>query len=137
MPDDLSELIYLLRRTSHEDRANLAKILDREGSDSPEHLADRFHEFRAGVIGQFFVGRDYKQLATDVADHLKIDWPGLLRDRRWEQVSTTEIEDAVVLKAFQRHYDDLSEQDRRKLAEELGKAANDPSLVGHILTGGA
>jgi len=88
-------------------------------------------------MGQFFVGRDYKQLATDVADHLKIDWPGLLRDRRWEQVSTTEIDDAVVLKAFQRLYDDLSEQDRRKLAEELGNAANDPSLVGHILTGGA
>ncbi len=137
MPGDLSDLIYLLRRTSHEDRANFAKILDSEGSDSPEHLADRFHEFRAGVIGQFFVSRDYKQIVTDVANHLKIDWPSLLRERRWDQVSTTEIEDAVVLKAFQRLYDDLSEQDRRKLAEELGKAANDPSLVGHIVAGGA
>jgi len=137
MPNDFAELIYLLRRASHEDRANLAKILDSEGADSPEQLADRFHQFRAGVIGQFFSGRDYKQLVTDVADHLQIDWPGLLRDRRWEHAPTVEIEDAVVLKAFQRLYEQLSEPDRRKLAEELGKAANDPSLVGHILTGGA
>lgn len=55
----------------------------------------------------------------------------------FQESLTTEIEDAVVIKAFQCLYDDLSEQDRRKLAEELGKAANDPSLVGHILTGGA
>ncbi len=137
MPDDFSELTYLLRGASREDRANLAKILDSDGADSPEQLADLFHQFRAGVIGQYFTGRDYKQLVTDVADHLEIDWPGLLRDRRWDHISTAEIEDAVVLKTFQRLYERLSEADRRKLAEELGKAANDPSLVGQILTGGA
>lgn len=54
MIDDFSKPTSLLRRASREDRANLAKILDIEGADKPEQVAYRFHELRAGVIGQFF-----------------------------------------------------------------------------------
>jgi uncharacterized protein YaaW (UPF0174 family) len=137
MNDDFSKLTSLLRRASREDRANLAKILDIEGADEPEQITYRFHELRAGVIGQFFSGYDYKQLVTDVADHVGVDWDGLLRGRPWERLATAKIEDAIVLKAFQRLYESLSEVDRRELAKELGNAAKDPNLVGQILTGGA
>ena len=38
-----------------------------------------------------------KQLVTDVADHVYIDWPALLRERHWDDLPLSEIEAAVAL----------------------------------------
>jgi len=47
------------------------------------------------MIGQLFDGRDYKQLVTDVADRIGIDWTRLLDGRQWEHLSAADIESAV------------------------------------------
>jgi uncharacterized protein YaaW (UPF0174 family) len=132
------ELIDLLERAAPEDLKNLAKILKHDGPSRPNEIADRFHSLRRGIAGRFLtLEGDYKQLVTDVADHLEIDWEGLLRSRPWKEVSADEIEDAIVLVTFQKLFEKLSPEERRALAEELAKASNDPNLVGQILTGGA
>jgi uncharacterized protein YaaW (UPF0174 family) len=40
-------------------------------------------------------------VVTDVADHVGIDWLALLDGRRWKQLESYEIENAVVAKVFQ------------------------------------
>jgi len=134
---NLTDLRMLLERASPEDRANLSKIINSQFGDSPQHLCNHLHYCRAGFIGQHFDRRDYKQLVTDIADHVGVDWPGLLKDRSWDKVAAPEIEDAVMLKVFQKVFEQLSDEDRRNLAEELGRAGQSPNIIGEILTGGA
>ena len=134
---NLTDLRMLLERASPEDRANFSKIINSRFGDSPQHLCDHLHYCRAGFVGQHFDRRDYKQLVTDVADYVGVDWPGLLKDRSWEKIEASEIEDAVMLKVFQKVFEQLSDEDRRKLAEELGRAGKSPNIIGEILTGGA
>ena len=135
--NNLIELRTLLDKASPEDRANLAKVIDAGLGDSPKLLCDHIRFLRAGVIGQFIDGGDYKKLVTDVADHIQIDWAGLLHGRQWGDLSATEIEDAIVVKALQKILGQLSDEDRRRLAEELGKETKDPGIVAELLCGGA
>jgi uncharacterized protein YaaW (UPF0174 family) len=135
--NNLIELRTLLGTASPEDRANLARIIKSPFGDTPEHLCDHTQFLRAGIVGQLFDNRDYKRLVTDVADHIQIDWPGLLRGRQWSDLSAAEIEDAIVVKTLQKLFAQLSDEDRRLLAEELGKEVKDPNIVGELLSGGA
>jgi uncharacterized protein YaaW (UPF0174 family) len=135
--NNLIELRTLLDKASPEDRANLAKIIKSCFGDTPEHLCDHIQFLRAGVVGQLFDNRDYKKLVTDIADHIQIDWSGLLRGRQWSDLSAAEIEDAIVVKTLQKLFAQLPDEDRRLLAEELGKEAQDPNIVGELLSGGA
>jgi uncharacterized protein YaaW (UPF0174 family) len=52
-------------------------------------------------------------------------------------LSAAEIEDAIVVKTLQKLLAQLPDEDRRLLAEELGKEAQDPNIVGELLSGGA
>jgi len=135
--DNLNQLRTLLNRASHEDRTNLERIISADFGNDPEKLCDHIQFLRAGFLGQLFNRRDYKQLVTDVADHLQIDWTALLRGRQWTDLSAAEIEDAVVVTALQKILKELPDDDRRRLADELGKEAHDPNLVGELLSGGA
>ncbi|PYJ87996.1 MAG: hypothetical protein DME71_14165 [Verrucomicrobia bacterium] len=126
--NNLPELRALLDRASAEDRANLQRVVGAGFGDSPELLCDHIQFLRAGVIGQFLDNRDYKQLVTDVADHVQIDWPALLRGRQWSDLFAADIEDAVVVTALQKILRELPDEDRRRLAEELGKEAQDPNI---------
>ena len=135
--NNLPELRALLDRASAEDRANLQRVIGAGFGDSPELLCDHIQFLRAGVIGQFLDNRDYKQLVTDVADHVQIDWPALLRGRQWSDLFAADIEDAVVVTALQKILRELPDEDRRRLAEELGKEAQDPNIIGELLSGGA
>jgi TolB-like protein/Tfp pilus assembly protein PilF/uncharacterized protein YaaW (UPF0174 family) len=135
--NNLPELRALLDRASAEDRANLQRVVGAGFGDSPELLCDHIQFLRAGVIGQFLDNRDYKQLVTDVADHVQIDWPALLRGRQWSDLFAADIEDAVVVTALQKILRELPDEDRRRLAEELGKEAQDPNIIGELLSGGA
>jgi len=133
---NLSELRILLDRASAEDRANIQRIIGAGFGDSPELLCDHIQYLRAGAIGQVFDKRDYKQLVTDVADIIQIDWATLTHGRDWSELSSAEIEDAIVITVLQKILSELSDDDRKRLAEELGKEAHDPNLVGELLSGG-
>ena len=135
--NNLSELRALLDRASADDRANFQRIIGAGFGDSPELLCDHIQFLRAGVFGQFLDNRDYKKLVTDVADHIQIDWPALLRGRQWSNLPAADIEDAVVVTFLQKLLPELPPEDRRRLAEELGKDAQDPNLVSELLSGGA
>jgi uncharacterized protein YaaW (UPF0174 family) len=134
---NLIDLKNLLERASSEDRSNLQRIIGAGFGNSPDLLCDHFHFLRSGVFGQKFSARSYKQLATDVADHIHIDWDALLRGREWRLLPTSEIEDAIVITTLQGVLKKLPDVQRRRLAEELGKESKDPNLVGELLSGGA
>ncbi len=134
--NNLSELRKLLDRASADDRANLQRIIGAGFGDTSELLCDHLQFLRAGVIGQALDRRDYKKLVTDVADYIQIDWPALLRGRTWSDLSAADIEDAVVITALQKILRELPEGDRRRLSNELCKEAQDPNLVGELLSGG-
>ncbi len=135
--NNLSELRTLLDKASPHDRTNLQRIIGGGFGDSPEHLCDHTQFLRAGFTGQFLDNRSYKQLVTDVADHIQIDWLALLRGRQWDALSAAEIEDSIVVTIVYKVIRELPTGDRRRLAEELGKEAQDPNLAGELLAGGA
>jgi len=135
--NNLSELRALLDRASADDRANFQNLIGAGFGDTPELLCDHIQFLRAGVLGQFLDNRDYKQLVTDVADQIHIDWSALLRGRHWSDLSAADIEDAVVVTVVQGILRDLPDAERRRLAEELGEEAHDPNLIGELLSGGA
>lgn len=96
-----------------------------------------FRYLRAGSIGQLFWDASWKQVVTDVADHIGIDWLALLKGRRWKHLSTDEIETAVVAKVFQDMFDQLPPEQQEQVVWEMERKSDDPSLEGLLLTGGA
>jgi len=48
------------------------------------------------MIGQMFDRRDYKQLVTDVADRVGINWGSLTKIKPWSQLPASEIEAAIL-----------------------------------------
>jgi uncharacterized protein YaaW (UPF0174 family) len=135
--DNLAELRELLEQAAPEDRANLQKIIDSGFGDSPEHLCDHMQYLWAGAVGQHLERRPYKQLVTDVADEIKIDWDVLLHGRNWTELSASEIEDSVVATLLPRIVASLPEAERRQLAAELTQQVKDKNVVSELLAGGA
>ncbi len=133
---DMNELRVLLSESSTEDRANLAKLTDAGFGDSVESLTGHFVYLRAGTFGQMVWPGDYKQLVTDVADHVQIDWSNLLGGRTWHELTTAEIEGEVVATVFSRIFDQLPIEERRRLAVEIGNLSRDPGLTAHLMAGG-
>lgn len=72
-----------------------------------------------------------------MADHVGVDWLALLDGRRWKQLETYEIENAVVAKVFQDMFNQLPPDQQEKLLLEVQRSSDDPSLEGLLLTGGA
>ena len=137
MNPSLTSLTDLLQLASADDRANLQKIIGTSFGDSPKLLADHFNYLHSGAVGQLFRRRSYKQLVTDLADYIKIDWDGILRGRHWDDLSVGEIEDAIVFTSLGAMLSRLSDDERTAFAEELGKEANDPNLIPELLAGGS
>lgn len=133
---NLNELYDLLNRASLADRTNLQRLIGAGFGPEPRLLCDHFRFLRAGVLGQLFDRRSYKQLVTDVADHVGIDWGILARGRNWRDLSTHEIEDAIVVTTLQKVFQHLPDVDRRRIAIELGKESRDPNLVYNLVSGG-
>jgi uncharacterized protein YaaW (UPF0174 family) len=135
--NNLLHVKNLLDSASEEDRKNLQAIIGAGFGSSSELLCDHLNYLHGGFIGQLINRKSYKQLVTDVADRVKIDWPSLLNGRHWDDLGANEIEDTVVLKVFGDIYSKLSEEDKKKIAEELGKDANAPDFIYQVVTGGA
>jgi hypothetical protein len=96
MPNNLQELRSLLEVTSQEHRNALGEIVEAPFGNSASLLCDHLCFLRGGMIGQFFDQRGYKQLVTDVADRVGIDWEPLVRTTSWAGLSTESIEAAIV-----------------------------------------
>jgi uncharacterized protein YaaW (UPF0174 family) len=133
--NNLLHVKNLLDSASEEDRKNLQAIIGAGFGSSSELLCDHLNYLHGGFFGQLIKRKSYKQLVTDVADHVKIDWQSLLNGRHWQEVGPYEIEDAVVLKVFKEIYSKLSQDCKKKVAEALGKVASDPCFANNIATG--
>lgn len=95
MPNNLAELENLLSKSSNSSRNKLGQIIEAPFGNSAGLLCDHLVYLRSGAVGQLFDGRDYKQLVTDVADRVGIDWNTLLGVSSWSQLSSRQIEDAI------------------------------------------
>ena len=95
MPNNLAELEELLGRSSNDSRNRLGQLIEAPFGSSAGLLCDHLIYLRSGAVGQIFDGRDYKQLVTDVADRVGINWNSLLGMSSWEHLSTRQIEDAI------------------------------------------
>jgi hypothetical protein len=96
MPNNFYELCSLLETALPEHRNALGELIEAPFGNSPSLLCDHLCFLRAGGIGQFFDKRDYKQLVTDVADRVGIDWNMLVSTAPWAALSAEQIEAAIV-----------------------------------------
>ncbi|AFY61280.1 hypothetical protein [Synechococcus sp. PCC 6312] len=132
----MDEVYRILDDSSEEHRQNLAELIDAGFGSSPGLLCDHIRYLRYGTIGQFFADPDWKQIVTDVADHLQIDWLGLLGGRTWEDLATAEIETAIVCKLFQEMLITLPPEQQQELLRQIDQTHHDLHLEGLLLTGG-
>ncbi|MGB8355696.1 MAG: polymer-forming cytoskeletal protein, partial [Chthoniobacteraceae bacterium] len=110
---------------------------DASEENEPRIFDDLFRRLRAGTRARHPAGSDYKQFITHFADRVRIDWEGLLHGRTWQDLTTTEIEDAIVLAIFQKACSHLTDQDRAQLAASLAKTSGNPNMLGGLLSSGA
>lgn len=134
--DRLRELHHFLEKVHQEDRKNLQEVIGAGFGDSPSSLCDQFIFLREGAIGQIHSQRSYKQLVTDVADYLVIDWKALLKktNKKWQELESSEIEDAIVVKVFSEIFHKLSEDKQRELLTQVNGVAQRKDFTGELIT---
>ncbi|NEQ34382.1 MAG: hypothetical protein F6K04_25925, partial [Leptolyngbya sp. SIO4C5] len=124
----MHEFYELVKAATPEQRANLSKLTGSGFGDSAGTLCNHIKYLRAGAVGQLFWGKSWKQVVTDVADQIGIDWQITLNGRRWQQLPTQDIENAVVAKLFQDMLDKLTPEQREKIILEMKRNRDDPKL---------
>ena len=132
----LREFENVVKGATREQRHNLGKITGSGFGSDAHTLCNHIRYLRAGSIGQLFWDESWKQVVTDVADHIGIDWLATLKGRRWKQLETHEIETAVVAKIFQDMWDRLSPAQREQVVLEMKKNSDDPRIAELLLTAG-
>ena len=96
MPHALWELHNLLQRANAEQRHVLGRLIEAPYGSAAQALCDHISFLSGGPIGQCFSG-DYKQLVTDIADRIKLDWSHLAPSpERWRNLTSLEIERTIV-----------------------------------------
>ncbi|MEA5448289.1 hypothetical protein VB780_06905 [Leptolyngbya sp. CCNP1308] len=133
----LHEFRKIVKRATREQRHNLGELTGSGFGSDPDTLCNHIRYLRAGSIGQLFWDESWKQVVTDVADHVGIDWLALLNGRRWKHLKTDEIETAIVAKVFQDMFDRLTPEQREQVVLEMKRSSDDPNFTGLLLTGGA
>ncbi|OKH46113.1 hypothetical protein NIES30_17600 [Phormidium tenue NIES-30] len=133
----LHEFRKIVKRATREQRHNLGELTSSGFGSDPDTLCNHIRYLRAGSIGQLFWDESWKQVVTDVADHVGIDWLALLNGRRWKHLKTDEIETAIVAKVFQDMFDRLTPEQREQVVLEMKRSSDDPNFTGLLLTGGA
>jgi hypothetical protein len=121
MPNNYQELRSLLEATSSEHRNALGELIEADFGNSASLLCDHLCFLRAGMIGQLFDRRDYKQLVTDVADRVGINWNLLVSTTPWTALSAEQIESAIVshVDSKQMHTDDMQPHIPERFATAL------------------
>ncbi|MEM8810391.1 MAG: hypothetical protein AAGF01_30630 [Cyanobacteria bacterium P01_G01_bin.38] len=133
----MREFYKLAKLATNEQRANLSALTGSAFGDSPSTLTNHIKYLRGGSVGQFFWDKPWKQVVTDVADQIDIDWETTLNGRRWKNLPTQEIENAVVAKLFQNILDETSPEQRDKIIMEMKRNSDDPRLEALLTSGGA
>ncbi|MFQ4140047.1 hypothetical protein PGN35_027420 [Nodosilinea sp. PGN35] len=133
----MREFYDIVQAATDEQRHELGELMGSGFGSQPDTLCDHIKYLRAGTIGQLFWQSSWKQVVTDVADHVGIDWLVLLAGRRWQELPTHEIEAAVVAKLFHAMFDQLSPEQQQKVVMEMQRESNDPRLEALLLGGGA
>lgn len=133
----MSEFREIVGGATREQRHNLGELTGSSFGSDADTLCNHIRYLRAGSIGQLFWDKSWKQVVTDVADHIGIDWLALLQGRHWKRLKTYEIETAVVAKIFQDMLDRLTPEQREQMVMEMKRNSNDPRIEDLLLTGGA
>ncbi|MEG4277988.1 hypothetical protein QUA62_10990 [Microcoleus sp. MON1_C1] len=132
----MQEFYEIVSLATEEQRQNLAELTNSGFGSSSEILCNHLRYLRCGSLGQLFWNSSWKQIVTDVADHIGIDWSEIFNDRTWLELSTQEIEGAVVVKLFQNMLDQLTPEQRQQIIMDLRRESDDPNLEGFLLSGG-
>jgi uncharacterized protein YaaW (UPF0174 family) len=133
----MQEFHKIVSLATEEQRQNMAELTNSAFGNSPETLCNHIRYLRAGSIGQLFWNNSWKQVVTDVADHIGIDWLSTLKGRSWHNLETKEIETAVVAKLFQNMLEQLLPEQRQQIVMEMRRETDDPHLEGLLLGGSA
>lgn len=133
----MQEFYEIVSSATEEQRQNLAELTNSGFGSDPDVLCNHIRYLRGGSIGQLFCHTSWKQIVTDVADQVGIDWLGTLNGRTWNELSSQEIEDAVVVKQFQNMLEQLPSEQRQQILMDLRRESDDPHLEGFLLSGGA
>ena len=133
----MQEFYKIVDSATEEQRKNMAELTGSAFGDAPDTLCNHVRYLRAGSLGQLFWNDSWKQVVTDVADHIGIDWTSALGSRSWGEVETPEIEAAVVTQLFQNALAQLSPEQRQTLVMEMQRSNNDPHLESFLLSGSA
>ncbi len=99
-PKKLKEFRKLMKAASHKERKILAELIGSGFGSSPDTLCNHICYLRAGSLGQLNWDESWKQVVTDVADYIGLDWKRSFNGRRWKHLKTREIESAVVAQLF-------------------------------------
>jgi uncharacterized protein YaaW (UPF0174 family) len=132
----MKEFYEIVKSATKEQRENLGELTESAFGDAPDTLCNHIRYLRAGSIGQLFWHESWKQVVTDVADHIHIDWTAALNGRQWRDLATQDIEAAVVAKVMQNGLEQLSPDQRQKLVLEMRRHTDDPQLESWLLSGG-
>ncbi|MEH1922849.1 hypothetical protein [Nostoc sp.] len=132
----MQEFYRIIESATEEQRQNFAQLTGSGFGSSPEVLCNHIRYLRAGSIGQLFWNDSWKQVVTDVADTIGIDWSATLNGRSWHDLETQEIEATVVSKLFQNMLEQLSPEQRQQIVMEMARDANDPNIA-NLLVGGS
>ena len=133
----MQEFYEIVSSATEEQRQNLAELTNSGFGCSPDVLCNHIRYLRGGSIGQLFCNTSWKQIVTDVADQVGINWSEILNGRTWDNLSTQEIEDAVVVKQFQNMLEQLTPEQRQQILADLRRESDDPHFEGFLLGGGA
>ncbi|MBD1917008.1 MULTISPECIES: hypothetical protein [Cyanophyceae] len=133
----MREFYDIVQAATDEQRHELGELVGSGFGGQPDTLCDHIKYLRAGTIGQLFWQASWKQVVTDVADHVGIDWLALLSGRHWQELPTEEIEAAVVAKLFHDMFDQLSPDQQQKVVMEMHRHGDDSRLEALFLGGGA
>lgn len=132
----MQEFDEIIRLATKEQRQTLAELTGSKFGDAPETLCHHIRYLKSGSLGQLFWNDSWKQVVTDVADQVGIDWQEAFGDRQWCDLKTQEIETAVVIKLFQKMLKQLSPEQQQKLVREMQKDRDDPHVEPLLVTGG-
>jgi uncharacterized protein YaaW (UPF0174 family) len=131
----MQEFHAIVSSATEEQRQNLAEIINSGFGSSPEILCNHIRYLRGGSIGQIFHTASWKQVVTDVADQIGINWPDTLNERTWDDLSAQAIENAVVVTQFQNMLEQVSPEQRQQILLGLRRESDDPHFAGLILGG--
>jgi hypothetical protein len=97
----LSELEELLSATTAAKREKLAVVISCKATDaSPAQLCEQFRALRSRLGGTDNATKSYKQIVTDAADAIHLDWTVIEGHQDWEALKSEVIEEHIARRLY-------------------------------------